>query len=860
VVTVGLGAGNNTYTTSFESTKNNGTAERNSSGNILQIKETYTGQTPVGYSQTRGAILKLRANTSSGSLDTEGYVQAFIINSGSSDYTTRDQMGFRTNKAFVFKATDTSWPLYFAVQGGPSNNLKTLLYSGQQDGGLLQLKANNAKTTKITFADTSALPGTNGYYRYISGGNTGNLVLGRKLSGGSEEAYITMSGVGGYAGNIAVGVNQGTPTATLHVTGSGLTNGTTAFLVEDSDGNDIIKALDDRTFGLGYNGVQITNSVSGNESVRINDRSGAPLMKIGVSSGSAAAINMCNGYYNTFSYTTVGGMVYTNAAGVNVSQDAASMFTLISTTKGMLPPRMTTTQRDAINSGTFTTGLTLYNTTTNKLQFYNGTAWTDAGGGGDNIYTADGTLSGNRTVTMGTNTLSFNSSSAANTNTALTFNGTYTSTTGGVGATSGGFEITAGYGTKLKATYLQIYSGATIQGTSSGNLTIHSTVSNNAGYSINARLGVIGKSATSTTDYAFRVQDSVAADMLTVRDDGAIAIGKSASYTNSTPNTSVIIGTSALVTSNNSVVIGASATTGFGGNYNTVVGAGAKVANNTSFGLSIGYGAEGTGTNSVAIGYSSKAAGNGLAIGRDAEATGSKSINLNVSGATATNSTTESLKVFMTSSAAPDLQFTQDNSYWNPTGETPAFGFSTTSPTATVDINGTFRLRAATNVNGKVLTADANGNGTWQTAGGGSSGPAISIENTNGGDVDLYDDNIVRLWLDDGSSDDIELEITNYASSTSSTYHVNYTNFEGGASSARTTTVDLNQSGATSISTLDFSFTDDECMKLRIWSPRLGLGVGGSGSGFPFYEITIVKSGSLYTGAPVITSVIKSTS
>jgi hypothetical protein len=44
-----------------------------------------------------------------------------------------------------------------------------------------------------------------------------------------------------------------------------------------------------------------------------------------------------------------------------------------STTQGFLPPRMTTTQRNAITS--VPAGLMVYNTTTNKLNFYNGSAW-----------------------------------------------------------------------------------------------------------------------------------------------------------------------------------------------------------------------------------------------------------------------------------------------------------------------------------------------------------------------------------------------------------------------------------------------------------------------------------------------------
>jgi len=50
-----------------------------------------------------------------------------------------------------------------------------------------------------------------------------------------------------------------------------------------------------------------------------------------------------------------------------------SILDLTSTTRGFLPPRMTTAQRDAITS--VPAGLMIYNTTTNKLNFYNGSAW-----------------------------------------------------------------------------------------------------------------------------------------------------------------------------------------------------------------------------------------------------------------------------------------------------------------------------------------------------------------------------------------------------------------------------------------------------------------------------------------------------
>ena len=52
--------------------------------------------------------------------------------------------------------------------------------------------------------------------------------------------------------------------------------------------------------------------------------------------------------------------------------DSAS-FQINGTAKGFLPPRLTTTQKNAIS--TPATGLVLYDTTLNKLAVYTGSAW-----------------------------------------------------------------------------------------------------------------------------------------------------------------------------------------------------------------------------------------------------------------------------------------------------------------------------------------------------------------------------------------------------------------------------------------------------------------------------------------------------
>ena len=66
--------------------------------------------------------------------------------------------------------------------------------------------------------------------------------------------------------------------------------------------------------------------------------------------------------------TTIAGSVGIGTATPN----ASAQLELSSTTKGFLPPRMTQLQRDQIPS---VVGLMIYNTTTNKPNYYNGTEW-----------------------------------------------------------------------------------------------------------------------------------------------------------------------------------------------------------------------------------------------------------------------------------------------------------------------------------------------------------------------------------------------------------------------------------------------------------------------------------------------------
>lgn len=85
----------------------------------------------------------------------------------------------------------------------------------------------------------------------------------------------------------------------------------------------------------------------------------------------AANNSNAKGVYQTGSSTTnnfVGGTMF----GSTSAPSAVAAVEVSSTTKGLLLPRMTTTQRDAI---TAVAGLVIFNTTTTKMECYDGTTW-----------------------------------------------------------------------------------------------------------------------------------------------------------------------------------------------------------------------------------------------------------------------------------------------------------------------------------------------------------------------------------------------------------------------------------------------------------------------------------------------------
>jgi hypothetical protein len=234
--------------------------------------------------------------------------------------------------------------------------------------------------------------------------------------------------------------------------------------------------------------------------------------------------------HRAFESSSGGG--YFNTTSVN----ASAVLQADSTTQGFLMPRMTTTQRDAIS--TPATGLQIYNTTTNLVNYYNGTVW-GASGGVSGISGAvqfsDGTsLSSdatnffwnntNKTLLLTTPTNGTATSGNVLSLTAVNTLGSGTLTfyksfgnmsiasTGGIGiAAAGIMSISTG-------SYLDpVNIGGSYVNINAGSLGVNVA-------SPTAKLQVKGSGATSATS-SMLVQNSSNSQTLSVRDDGVVFVG-----------------------------------------------------------------------------------------------------------------------------------------------------------------------------------------------------------------------------------------------------------------------------------------------------------------------------------------------
>ncbi len=323
---------------------------------------------------------------------------------------------------------------------------------------IVQIKTTQANTnSSIVFTNNNAST-------IASVTDTGSALTTLQFRG-SNFGFVDGSGVligGGYGD---------TPTARLHIKGSGSTSATTSLLVQNSGSVDLLKVTDNGvltlgTFASGLGKIVVTSDPSyGIKTIMENNFGGQIIRQVstdviwfggqtqaglfannlmnlvapsiygnnpaGNTTGSSfnfvvtgspyaqtpstasrgvlfnGALNFQSGgygnyfelsptynfdvsnnrivkgiYYNPtlvtpntndkhYGIQTTSGGAYINTA----TPQATAALQVDSTTQGFLPPRMTTTQKNAI--ATPAAGLVVYDTTTNKLCCYNGSTWND---------------------------------------------------------------------------------------------------------------------------------------------------------------------------------------------------------------------------------------------------------------------------------------------------------------------------------------------------------------------------------------------------------------------------------------------------------------------------------------------------
>jgi hypothetical protein len=260
---------------------------------------------------------------------------------------------------------------------------------------LTRLSLLNTGQLKLNaYTSTSAFTGTTaGFLAFDSSGNILSVASPATSPAGSTGAVQFNNG-GAFGAdstqlfwndtNNRLGVGTATPTAKLQVTGNGSTSATTSLLVQNSAGSTILEAKDDQIIN-GYNGTQLRFRF-GNAQPGISTRSGALCVGY-IDAGSQAGLQFnASGSGKTYidGWNEGGSNQYdiviaSQGSRVQVGTDSASVsssqWTINSTTRGFLPPRMTNAQRAAIT--TPAVGLMVYCTdAVEGLYIYKSTGWT----------------------------------------------------------------------------------------------------------------------------------------------------------------------------------------------------------------------------------------------------------------------------------------------------------------------------------------------------------------------------------------------------------------------------------------------------------------------------------------------------
>jgi hypothetical protein len=244
---------------------------------------------------------------------------------------------------------------YLAVMGSPINDALAIHLGGSQ---VFQV-GNPIVTDQFMVIDSVA-----GSKRGIKFGNQGSTRQGLFLN--NNDLQIAECNTTNYNpwltidylsnGNVTIGAGATTSIgAKLGIKGSGSTSATTSLLVQNSLGTQAFK-IDDNLTVVCSGLLNVTSAITS------TFLSGGGTAFTVVDDNGTFIRNSTWNFNRTSLNAWIGGV-----------EEVSSLFTLNSTTKGFLPPRMTTTQINAIVSPA--EGLVAYNTTISHLCCYQAGAW-----------------------------------------------------------------------------------------------------------------------------------------------------------------------------------------------------------------------------------------------------------------------------------------------------------------------------------------------------------------------------------------------------------------------------------------------------------------------------------------------------
>ena len=201
---------------------------------------------------------------------------------------------------------------------------------------------NSAGTTFFQVQDDSAIRVQDGgLMKNFSGTGTYNLDFGRVFIRGGDSSS-----------NGALSIGTTSTAARVVFQGSGSTSATTSLLVQDSTGQETFRVRDNNQ--IDFRGGQLS---------WINPAANCWRAVNGGSSPNVVGTH----------WLQSGNFIINDGTSLS-SYNTSVMLGVVSTTKGFLPPVMTTTQKNAISA---IAGLVIYDSTTNKLCCYNGSTWND---------------------------------------------------------------------------------------------------------------------------------------------------------------------------------------------------------------------------------------------------------------------------------------------------------------------------------------------------------------------------------------------------------------------------------------------------------------------------------------------------